>query len=138
MKRAAPKRAAPKSERRGAEKKKPPSQKRAGGPVRRPRKIAARVPAARRPAVRSHARVTAPAARKVAPPRLKGPPRHRNAFTVNHLNEADFQRDGLRSYAFVTAIPLASPPPPGGPVSGARDPLAVTPCTDEVPQAASA
>ena len=126
-KRAAPpvRKAAVKARAKVAMKKAAPKKKVAArAPVK---KAAARVPAARRTTTR-RTRVTAPPRRKAAAPRLKAAaPAQR--FTVSHLNDADFKRDGLRSYALYRDLGIAA----------ASDGLCqahvirmLSPCTDEV------
>jgi uncharacterized RmlC-like cupin family protein len=91
------------------------------------KKAIARAPAARRTTAR-RTRVAAPPRRKVAAPRLKASaPAQR--FTVNHLDEADFQRDGLRSYALYRDLGIAAA---SGGLCQAHVIRLLQPCTDEV------
>jgi uncharacterized RmlC-like cupin family protein len=91
------------------------------------KKAVARVPAARRTPAR-RARVAAPPRRKVAAPRLKvAAPVQR--FTVSHLNEADFKRDGLRPYALYRDLGIAAA---SGGLCQAHVIRLLSPCTDEV------
>lgn len=91
------------------------------------KKAVARAPAARRAPSR-RPRVAAPPRRKVAAPRLKAAaPAQR--FTVSHLNEADFKRDGLRSYALYRDLGIAAA---SGGLCQAHVIRLLSPCTDEV------
>jgi uncharacterized RmlC-like cupin family protein len=91
------------------------------------KKAVARVPAARRTTTR-RTRVTAPPRRKAAAPRLKAAaPVQR--FTVSHLNDADFKRDGLRSYALYRDLGIAAA---SGGLCQAHVIRLLSPCTDEV------
>jgi uncharacterized RmlC-like cupin family protein len=91
------------------------------------KKAVARVPAARRKIAR-RARVAAPPRRKVAATRLKAAtPAQR--FTVNHLNEADYKRDGLRAYALYRDLGVAAA---SGGLCQAHVIRLLSPCTDEV------
>jgi uncharacterized RmlC-like cupin family protein len=91
------------------------------------KKTAARVPAARRTTAR-RPRVTAPPRRKAAAPRLKAAaPVQR--FTVSHLNDADFKRDGLRTYALYRDLGVAAA---SGGLCQAHVIRLLSPCTDEV------
>jgi uncharacterized RmlC-like cupin family protein len=91
------------------------------------KKAVARAPAARRAPSR-RPRVAAPPQRKVAAPRLKAAaPTQR--FTVSHLNEADFKRDGLRSYALYRDLGIAAA---SGGLCQAHVIRLLSPCTDEV------
>jgi uncharacterized RmlC-like cupin family protein len=91
------------------------------------KKAVARAPAARRPAAR-RARPTVAPRRKVAAPRLKAAaPTQR--FTVSHLDEADFQKDGLRSYALYRDLGIAAAT---GGLCQAHVIRLLSPCTDEV------
>jgi uncharacterized RmlC-like cupin family protein len=91
------------------------------------KKAVARVPAARRVTTR-RTRVAAPPRRKIAAPRLKAAaPSQR--FAVSHLNEADFQPDGLRSYALYRDLGIASA---SGGLCQAHVIRLLSPCTDEV------
>jgi uncharacterized RmlC-like cupin family protein len=72
--------------------------------------------------------VAAPLRRKVAAPRLKTATGSQR-FTVNHLNEADFKPDGLRTYALYRDLGIAAA------TSGlcqAHVIRLLSPCTDEV------
>jgi hypothetical protein len=126
-KRAAPpvRKAAVKARAKVAMKKAAPKKKVAArAPVK---KAAARVPAARRTTTR-RTRVTAPPRRKAAAPRLKAAaPAQR--FTVSHLNDADFKRDGLRSYALYRDLGIAAA---SGGLCQAHVIRMLSPCTDEV------
>jgi hypothetical protein len=90
------------------------------------KKAAARPPAARR-AVPRRVRVAAPPPRKAAAPRLKAAPAQR--FAVSHLNEADFQKDGLRSYALYRDLGIAAAT---AGLCQAHVIRLLSPCTDEV------
>jgi hypothetical protein len=91
------------------------------------KKTAARVPAARRPTTR-RTRVTAPPRRKAAAPRLKAAaPVQR--FTVSHLDDADFKKDGLRTYALYRDLGIAAA---SGGLCQAHVIRMLSPCTDEV------
>ena len=91
------------------------------------KKAVTRAPAARRtPSHRT--RVAAPPRRKAAAPRLKAAtPAQR--FAVSHLNEADFQRDGLRSYALYRDLGIAAA---SGGLCQAHVIRLLSPCIDEV------
>jgi uncharacterized RmlC-like cupin family protein len=140
-KKRAPKKAAPKAKVKAAVK------KRAASPVRKvaaksamrkvmpkkatartpAKKVVTRVPAARRTTVR-RPRAASPPRRKVAAPRLKAAtPAQR--FAVSHLNEADYTRDGLRSYAFYRDLGIAAA---SGGLCQAHVIRLLSPCTDEV------
>ena len=91
------------------------------------KKAVARAPAARRAPSR-RPRVAAPPRRKVAASRLKAAaPTQR--FTVSHLNDADFKRDGLRSYALYRDLGIAAA---SGGLCQAHVIRLLSPCTDEV------
>ena len=91
------------------------------------KKAVARVPAARRPLIR-RTRVVPPPRRKVAAPRLKAAaPAQR--FTVSHLNESDFKRDGLRTYALYRDLGISAA---SGGLCQAHVIRMLSPCTDEV------
>jgi uncharacterized RmlC-like cupin family protein len=91
------------------------------------KKAVARVSAARRPTTR-RTRVVAPPRRKAAAPRLKAAaPVQR--FTVSHLNDADFKQDGLRSYALYRDLGIAAA---SGGLCQAHVIRLLSPCTDEV------
>lgn len=93
------------------------------------KKTVARVSAARRPPPR-RTRAPAPARRKVAASRLKADAPAQQ-FTVSHLNESDFKKDGLRSYALYRDLGIAAA------TSGlcqAHVIRLLSPCTDEVRQ----
>jgi hypothetical protein len=87
------------------------------------KKAAPRVPAARRSAARRTR--AAPAPRKAATPRPKAAQR----FTVSHLNEADFKKDGLRTYALYRDLGIAAA---SGGLCQAHVIRFLSPCTDEV------
>jgi uncharacterized RmlC-like cupin family protein len=91
------------------------------------KKAVARVPAARRTTTR-RTRVAASPRRKAAAPRLKAaaPPQR---FTVSHLDDADFKRDGLRSYALYRDLGIAAA---SGGLCQAHVIRLLSPCTDEV------
>jgi hypothetical protein len=91
------------------------------------KKAVARVPAARRVTTR-RPRVAAPPRRKIAAPRLK-PAAQAQRFAVSHLNEADFQPDGLRSYALYRDLGVAVA---SGGLCQAHVIRLLSPCTDEV------
>lgn len=97
-------------------------------PARGPaKKTVARIPAARRPPIR-RARVAAAPRPKVPAARLKTvAPAQR--FSVNHLNEADFKPDGLRSYALYRDLAVADA---SGGLCRAHVIRLLSPCTDEV------
>jgi hypothetical protein len=91
------------------------------------KKAVARVPVARRTTAR-RTRVVAPPRRKAAAPRLKAAaPVQR--FTVSHLNDADFKRDGLRAYALYRDLGIAAA---SGGLCQAHVIRLLSPCTDEV------
>lgn len=91
------------------------------------KKTVARVPAARRTTAR-RPRLTAPPRRKAAAPRLKAAaPVQR--FAVSHLSDADFKRDGLRSYALYRDLGIAAA---SGGLCQAHVIRLLSPCTDEV------
>lgn len=91
------------------------------------KKTVARIPAARRTTTH-RTRVAAPPRRKVAAPRLKAAaPTQR--FAVSHLNEADFLKDGLRSYALYRDLGIAAA---SGGLCQAHVIRLLSPCTDEV------
>ena len=93
------------------------------------KKAASRVPVARRAAVR-RPRAVVPAPRKIAAARLKKTaPAQR--FTVSHLNEADFKKDGLRSYALYRDLGVAEAT---AGLCQAHVIRLLSPCTDEVRQ----
>jgi len=93
------------------------------------KKSVARVPAARRAPPRRPQATVAPR-RKVAAPRLKAAaPTQR--FTASHLDEADFVRDGLRSYALYRDLGIAAA---SGGLCQAQVIRLLSPCTDEVRQ----
>jgi uncharacterized RmlC-like cupin family protein len=72
--------------------------------------------------------VTAPPRRKTAVPRLKAAaPVQR--FAVSHLNDSDFKRDGLRSYALYRDLGIAAA---SGGLCQAHVIRLLSPCTDEV------
>jgi hypothetical protein len=89
-------------------------------PVAGPRRAAAPVAAARR------ARAL-PAPRKAAPPKQAA--KKPQAFTVSHLNEADFKPDGLRAYALYRDLGIAAAT---GGLCQAHVIRMIPPCTDEV------
>jgi uncharacterized RmlC-like cupin family protein len=73
-------------------------------------------------------RVAAPPRRKAAAPRLKAAaPVQR--FTVSHLDDADFKRDGLRAYAMYRDLGIAAA---SGGLCQAHVIRLLSPCTDEV------
>jgi uncharacterized RmlC-like cupin family protein len=91
------------------------------------KKAVTRIPAARRKIAR-RARVAAPPRRKVAATRLKAAtPAQR--FTVSHLNETDYKRDGLRAYALYRDLGVAAA---SGGLCQAHVIRMLSPCTDEV------
>jgi uncharacterized RmlC-like cupin family protein len=91
------------------------------------KKAVARVPVARR-AMTRRTRAAAPPRRKAAAPRLKAAaPAQR--FTVSHLNDADFKRDGLRAYALYRDLGIAAA---SGGLCQAHVIRLLSPCTDEV------
>jgi hypothetical protein len=91
------------------------------------KKAVARAPAARRTPAR-RTRVAAPPRRKVTSPRLKAAaPSQR--FTVSHLDDADFVKDGLRSYALYRDLGVAAA---SGGLCQAHVIRLLSPCTDEV------
>jgi uncharacterized RmlC-like cupin family protein len=91
------------------------------------KKAVSRVPAARRTSAR-RTRAAAPARRKAASPRLKvAAPAQR--FAVSHLDEADFAKDGLRSYALYRDLGIAAAT---GGLCQAHVIRLLSPCTDEV------
>jgi uncharacterized RmlC-like cupin family protein len=91
------------------------------------KKAVARVPFARR-AMTRRTRAAAPPRRKAAAPRLKAAaPAQR--FTVSHLNDADFKRDGLRAYALYRDLGIAAA---SGGLCQAHVIRLLSPCTDEV------
>jgi uncharacterized RmlC-like cupin family protein len=93
-----------------------------------PKKAASRVSAARRPAAR-RTRAAAPPRRKIAR-RLKAAAAAQQ-FTVSHLNDADFRRDGLRTYALYRDLGIAAAT---GGLCQAHVIRFLSPCTDEVRQ----
>jgi len=103
-----------------------------------PAKTATRKAATARPAPRkaeprrkvAAVRVPVAAKRKAATPRLKTAA-PTQAFTVSHLNEADFQRDGLRPYAVYRDLGIAAAT---GGLCQAHVIRMIPPCTDEVRQ----
>ena len=93
------------------------------------KKAASRVPVARRAAMR-RPRAVVPAPRGIAAARLKKTaPAQR--FTVSHLNEADFKKDGLRSYALYRDLGVAEAT---AGLCQAHVIRLLSPCTDEVRQ----
>jgi uncharacterized RmlC-like cupin family protein len=66
-----------------------------------------------------------PPRRKIAAPRQKAA----QHFTVSHLNEADFQPDGLRAYALYRDLGIAGAT---GGLCQAHVIRLLSPCTDEV------
>jgi hypothetical protein len=91
------------------------------------KKSVARVPVARRAPTR-RTRQAPPPRRKAAAPRLKAAaPVQR--FTVSHLDDADFKRDGLRSYALYRDLGIAVA---SGGLCQAHVIRMLSPCTDEV------
>jgi hypothetical protein len=149
-KKAASRKAAPKAKAKSAPVRKVAAKSRAKTAVKKaaPKKTAARtpakkavarVPAARRTAPR-RARVAAPPRRKVAAPKVTAPrvaaPQLKAAapaqrFAVSHLNEADFVKDGLRSYALYRDLGIAAA---SGGLCQAHVIRLLSPCTDEVRQ----
>jgi uncharacterized RmlC-like cupin family protein len=125
-KKAAARKAAPKAKAKTAVRKKV-AVKKAPAKKAAARKAAARAPAARRAPVRS-TRTAAPSRRKVAAPKLKAAA-PAQLFTVNHLNEADFKRDGLRAYALYRDLGIAAAT---GGLCQAHVIRLLSPCTDEV------
>jgi uncharacterized RmlC-like cupin family protein len=87
----------------------------------------ARVPVARR-AMTRRTRVGAPPRRKAAAPRLKAAASVQR-FTVSHLNDTDFRRDGLRAYALYRDLGIAAA---SGGLCQAHVIRLLSPCTDEV------
>jgi hypothetical protein len=87
----------------------------------------ARVPVARR-AMTRRTRVAAPPRRKAAAPRLKAAASVQR-FTVSHLNDTDFRRDGLRAYALYRDLGIAAA---SGGLCQAHVIRLLSPCTDEV------
>jgi hypothetical protein len=83
--------------------------------VRTAQRVApAKKSAPRRPAARVSTAVPAPrrgrapvAPRKVAPAKLRAAA-SQQSYTVNHLNEADFKADGLRTYALYRDLGIAA------------------------------
>lgn len=94
------------------------------------KKAVARVPVARR-AMTRRTRVAAPPRRKAAAPRLKAAAAVQR-FTVSHLNDADFKRDGLRAYALYRDLGIAAA---SGGLCQAHVIRLLSPCTDEVRKA---
>ncbi len=94
-----------------------------------PRKAARKAavaPAVRRKVAAKRAPVAV--ARKAAAPRLKTAA-PTQVFTVSHLNEADFKRDGLRPYALYRDLGIAAAT---GGLCQAHVIRMIPPCTDEV------
>jgi hypothetical protein len=108
----------------------------AAAPVKSAAKtVAVKKAAPRRPATRiavptpAARRGRAPAAPRKAPPRKLGAAATAQAFTVSHLNEADFKADGLRAYAQYRDLGIAAAT---GGLCQAHVIRLIPPCTDEV------
>jgi mannose-6-phosphate isomerase-like protein (cupin superfamily) len=86
-----------------------------------------RTAAKRKPARKAATRRPVARAKPAAKPKAARKPKQ--SFVVNHLNEADFKADGLRTYARYRDLGLA--PATGGMVQAHVIRL-VPPCTDEV------
>jgi uncharacterized RmlC-like cupin family protein len=97
--------------------------------------VAVKKAAPRRPATRiavptpAARRGRAPAATRKAPPRKLTATATAQAFTVSHLNEADFKADGLRAYAQYRDLGIAAAT---GGLCQAHVIRLIPPCTDEV------
>jgi hypothetical protein len=86
------------------------------------------VPAVRRQPPARRGRAAAPPRRKAATPRLQTATQSQR-FTVSHLNEADYKKDGLRDYALYRDLGVAAA---SGGLCQAHVIRLLSPCTDEV------
>jgi uncharacterized RmlC-like cupin family protein len=117
----------------------PPSKKKAAAaPAKRPlgrppgkKNAAAAKVAAKRPVGRPPAKKAAAPAKRGRPPGKKVAARKvtKQTFNVSHLNEADFQADGLRTYAHYRDLGIAAAT---NGLCQAHVIRLIPPCTDEV------